>query len=123
MTIEERARKFIDLLSGGECPASARGVAFVLGLTGNTEAQRRRIREAVELCRRRGLRVCANADGYWLARSNAEWADYKEARKSGARFEFVRIRKMAEAATAATGRQGLLFEKPRPWAFNQVAGA
>ena len=87
-------------------------LAIRCGIGGNRESRRRIVRFAIEHLRREpiGARICANISGYWLACDGTEWEAYLESRKTGARFEFVRERKMREAARDATNRQGRLFE-------------
>lgn len=106
--------KVVEALGGvRDLPCSASSLGTVLDIPGAHETRRRRVRELMETARETGHRVCANGEGYWLARSDAEWAAYTQARKSGARFEFVRLRRMATAATEAANRQGRLFEESK----------
>lgn len=93
-------------------PLTAIEIAEALGLAprGNRESKRREVRFVVEDLREVGYRVCASDDGYWLARGATEWAAYLEARKTNARFDFVAVRKMTEAARDRAAEQGVLFE-------------
>jgi len=94
-----------------DLPLPARTLAEVCRLTCDHESNRRRVREAVDYGRTQlGYRICANAAGYWLARNHTEWAAYQEARKRGAKFEFVRLAKQQAAATHKLNGQGVLFE-------------
>ena len=105
-----RAEYIVECLKVCCEPLSAAELAGGLGLVRmGHETRRRRVREAIEEAREDGVRICANGDGYWLARSAAEWRDYLESRKSGARFEFVRAGRMAAAATEAGSGQMLLI--------------
>ena len=74
----------------------------------NCEVRKRIIRFAIAHLRGpdEGLRICGNNDGYWLAQDSAEWEGYLEARKAGARFEFVRVRRMRDVTRDACNRQG-----------------
>ena len=69
---------------------------------GDTEAKRRTVRTIVKLLRDDGYAICADIHptegGYWLARNDQEWADYKEARRRKARFGFVAVARMATAS-------------------------
>lgn len=78
--------------------------------TDNRETLRRRVREAVEFARETlGVRICANDQGYWIARNAAEWAAYLNARKAGLRFAFAAIGTAQRAAVEALAEQGSLF--------------
>ena len=81
-----------------------------INATMSHESIRRRVREAVVHARETlGLRICANGDGYWLARSSREWQRYQEHAHSKARFAFVRARKRQERVTDRMNEQGMLF--------------
>jgi len=102
------------------------------------ETNRRRIREIIAELREQGYRICAgmrrpesrNAEtpkrrnartgdegtdaieiGYWIARDATEWAAYLESLRTKARFEFVKLRTMREAATDKGAGQTTLFGK------------
>ena len=97
-------------------PLTASEIVEALGIAAgwNWEARRREVRELVITLRQAGHRVCAYHAGYWLARDAAEWAEYLEHRKRGARFEFVTVRQMTEAATDRGNEQRQLFETAPP---------
>lgn len=88
-------------------------LATHLGIGGNHENKRRGVRRIVERLRNDGHRICADCHptkgGYWLAADVAEWQAYEAARESGARFEFVAVKRMREAATDRSCGQGKLF--------------
>lgn len=88
-------------------------LATHLGIGGHHENKRRGVRRIVERLRKDGHRICADCHpikgGYWLAADIAEWQAYEAARESGARFEFVRVRLMREAATDRSCGQKNLF--------------
>lgn len=95
----------------GTKPVSAIHLATFIGVEGNRENRRRRVREAVGYAREKlGHRICANDRGYWPARSHGEWEAYQRALASGARFTFVRMSRTARAVTDRISNQGLLFE-------------
>lgn len=95
-------------------PIAARALAERCQIGGNPENQRRRIREAVQAARNAGTRVCADADGYWIARNAGEWHDYLAALRSGARFSFVRVKIAETAVVERFAGQGRLFDA-EPW--------
>lgn len=83
-------------------------------VTMNPETKRRRVRELVkELHEVDGVRICADdhstQGGYWIARSDAEWRDYLEARRAKLRFGFVAARKAQAAAGDRTSGQATMF--------------
>jgi len=91
-------------------PVSARVLARACNLKGTAERKRRIVREVVRYARDHGgMRICANLSGYWLARSSLEWGRYLEARKANARFEYVAVRRMKNAATDSMAGQKSLF--------------
>lgn len=96
-------------------PVRAIEFADECGVSGAThETKRRRVRELIERLHALGHRVCASSGspqncGYWLAKTVGEWAAYLAARKSGARFEFVKTRQMQSAATDRISDQATLF--------------
>ena len=97
-----------------ERPIAAIELAKHLGIDGNHETRRRAVRMLIGLLHRDGYAICADCHptggGYWLARDDAEWHRYKEARKLGHRCDFVKIRRMAEAARdRCTGQQEMAF--------------
>lgn len=113
----QRSRPLLARLRAGdhrEIPAADLAVACLIG--GTHENQRRRVREVVEWCRREGYRVCANGQGYWLARDAEEWARYREHVKSGAKGSFARVRDNQAAVVDRCSGQGKLFET-RPIAY------
>ena len=94
-----------------EIPLRAVKLADGLGIKGNRENKRRRVREAVTYAREQlGYCICGNADGYWMARGPSEWAAYNAAVKAKARFAFVRMSRASRAIAERLGGQGLLFE-------------
>ena len=111
MDCDRHIPELIELLLNCDWPISAARIAERLDLRGSgRESVRRRARELVTEARERGHRVCALPEGYWLARSDAEWAAYAADRADGARGDFARLRRMREAASEAGGKQGLLFD-------------
>lgn len=75
--------------AGTPGPLSAAEIARRVGYGGinlSHETARRRIREMIVVLREEeGMRICASDGkpdecGYWLARDDAEWHDYLEAR-------------------------------------------
>jgi hypothetical protein len=103
-----------DLVKASMCddgPLAAIDLATANEIGGPRESKRRIVRAAIERLRNEpiGARVIATNGGYYLARDEREWQDYLAARAAGARFEFVRERKMAAAAYEAAGHQGKLF--------------
>jgi len=96
-------------------PVSAVHLASFMDVKGGHESLRRRVREAVAHARKElGARICANGDGYWLARTHREWREYIDAVATKAKFQFVRMRQANEAVTDRIGEQGKLFET-NPW--------
>lgn len=109
MTALERNRSF-----GTPHPLLAADLAAECGWGGGHENRRRRVREMVAELHEQGTRICASSGrpedcGYWLARSDAEWAAYQGAKRMHARFEFAKVRRMAEAAGEIATGQGKLF--------------
>ncbi len=92
-----------------ERPVSARQLAAELCIVGNAEVVKRRIREAVEYAREHGHMVCANGEGYWLARDAAEYTAYEETRTARTKFEFVRRKKRRKAVSERNTGQQVLF--------------
>ena len=88
---------------------AARDLGAAIGAKGSVESIRRRAREAVEFARELGLPVVGNHLGYWMARSEKEWRDYREARVKGNRFDFVRMKKATTAISEKLTGQGKLF--------------
>ena len=91
-------------------PISAIALADYAEIGGNREARRRGIRLLVRALRERGYPICANNDGYWLARHGGEWSDYTATRRAGAVFAFVDIRTADQAVSDRASGQGALFE-------------
>lgn len=107
-----RARAIGELLSRPAAidPIPAADLAFLCGITGGHETIRRRIREAVDYGRTtRGMRLCANGDGYWLARDGDEWESFLESRRRSTVFRFVHDRRIREAVGERISGQGMLF--------------
>lgn len=109
---EQQIGMLVELLSRAGEPVPARQLAGPLRVPGRAvESKRRRVREVVEAAHDAGHKICANErQGYWQARDDSEWAAYKAAREAKARFGFVRVRKMREAAGERTSRQGMLID-------------
>ncbi|HEB79763.1 MAG TPA: hypothetical protein ENI79_04740 [Rhodospirillales bacterium] len=99
----------IDMLRYKATRCSAIDLAARLLIHGAHETKRRRVRELVRGARRRGMRVCADGEGYWLARDPEEWQAYIACKKSGAKFEFKQIGDWTRAATDVGNEQGKLF--------------
>ena len=100
-----RKKQLLRYLQGGtNRPVGAEELAAVLQIGGKTRDLRTRPVRALirELRNQDGHCICADCHptegGYWMARSDDEWHRYKEARRSGARYEFVMVRRMAEAS-------------------------
>jgi hypothetical protein len=96
---------------GTMSPISAAVIAASFG--GNPlahEVARRRVREIVASLREDGQRICANGDGYWIARDDGEWKRYCESRAAQAKFEFVVLRTMKQAANDKRTGQEKLFD-------------
>jgi hypothetical protein len=97
-----------------EGPVVADTIAVRVGLTCEDDAdpresRRRIVRDVISYLRDQGTRVCANhVDGYWLARSQAEWDGYKTAVKLRAVFKFVERARWVAAATDRISGQGRL---------------
>lgn len=97
-------------------PVSASELANVLNFNGETgDSRKRPVRTVMKFLRDRdGHKICAGCHptngGYWLARTGAEWRRYLEDRAKGARFEFVEIRKMRDAAGERDSGQKELFD-------------
>ncbi len=105
--------QLLAVLQGADRPIPAIELAERLAIEGNHESKRRSIRKLVEKLHAGGYAVCADCHGteggYWLARSDKEWHEYKETRQGGARFEFVRARQMAVAARERSDGQQVMF--------------
>ena len=84
-----------------------------LKLLGNHETRRRAVRKLIKQMHEEGIMICADSHptegGYWYARDDGEWSRYLDARASQARFKFVAIRTMREAAADRNSGQGRLF--------------
>lgn len=85
---------------------------------GDRETKRRKVRKIVSALRGDGFCVCAGfgakgEGGYWLAEDDREWREYLEARRMGARFEFVTVLRMSEAARDKSAGQRMLFEEAK----------
>ena len=96
------------LLANRDRIVPAAELAGAIGIRGNHENGRRRVREVVEYGRREGYEICANRQGYWLAEPG-EWSRYLEHLRSKAKGGFVRVRRQATAATERRASQGKLF--------------
>lgn len=93
-------------------PVTARELAKPIGARGNREARRRRVREAAAYAREvLGEMVCANGDGYWLARDVAEYTMYEEHRRANTRFAFVAAKKRRRAVSEKNTGQKLFGAK------------
>lgn len=94
-------------------PVPAAELAEHLLYVGSHETRRRQVRRLVEEARNsaHALRICANGEGYWLARTAAEWDEYLESRRANARFEFVRVKRAREAVVNTYDGTGTLFER------------
>ena len=114
-----RANQLVDAMENCRLnePLSAIYLAAAIGVAGNRENQRRRVREAMTYAREKlGQRICANGRGYWIARDATEWQQYQDAAGRGARFAFVSLRRRQAAVTERFSGQGLLFEvRPIGW--------
>ena len=103
-------------------PLLAVELAEHAGIHGNHENQRRRVREVIAELHSTGSRICTSTGrpedcGCWFARDDAEWADFKAAKRAAARFAFARIRNMAVAANERQSGQTKLFDENRTaWA-------
>ena len=115
--LRERARRIGEWLENepdnppetGPMPAA--GLAFLCKIGGGHETVRRRIREAVDYGRTMlGMRLCANGEGYWLARNGSEWESFLESRRRSTVFRFVHDRRIREAVGERIGGQGKLFD-------------
>lgn len=103
-----------NLAAGTPVLRKAIELADAAGIQGGHENKRRRVREIVAELHELGERICASSGapedcGYWLARDDAEWSGYQEARKAHARFEFVVVRDMKQAAGEKSVGQRQLF--------------
>ena len=109
---------------GTPCPVLAIELANATGWGGGHENRRRRVREMVAELHEQGVRICASSGrpedcGYWLARDDAEWAAYLGSKRMHARFEFAKVRCMAQAAGEKRSGQAQLFadlRKDMAWA-------
>ena len=94
-------------------PMTAIMLAARAGIVANRESRRRIVRDVVARLREQGHRICAEIPGgrtgYWLAREDAEWREYLEATRTGAKFRFVVARRAARAAEERIVGQGVLF--------------
>lgn len=100
--------------SGATGPVNAITLGRRLNLKGGREALRRAVRRFVEHARSEmGQRICADTNGYWLARDADEWREYKAACKGRLRFKFYQIKKKTEAIAERMSGQGRLFDRPR----------
>lgn len=94
-------------------PIAAITLAEMLDIRGNRENKRRRVREAVEHARTDetiAARICADRDGYWLARNGSEWAEFLAATRAKTVFRFVQISRAARAVWERVGGQWKLFD-------------
>ena len=106
------ARALERFLKRQDVPVAARDVGETLGLAGDVQSVRRFVREIVKHARQTcGVRVCADFEGYWLARGPDEWAGYLAAKAADARFKFVGIKRAKEAVVARMNDQPTLFEQ------------
>ena len=106
----------LGVLRRRETPVSASDLALVVDVVGTADSRKRPVRTVIKNLRDvEGWQICADCHptkgGYWLARNGDEWRSYLERRAKGARFEFVNIRKMRNAASERNSGQGKLFEK------------
>ncbi len=94
-------------------PVTARELAEPIGAHGkDAEVLRRRVREAAAYAREvLGEMVCANGDGYWLAREAAEYTMYEEHRRANTRFAFVAAKKRRRAVSEKNTGQKLFGAK------------
>ena len=87
-------------------------LALHLQIGGDRESKRRIVRKLIEHMHERGTRICADfsskSGGYWIARNDREWRDYRVSREIHARFEFVALRKMKTAAMERQSGQAVL---------------
>ena len=106
---------------GPAAPLAAIDIANHVGIRvgSDHESKRRGVRRIIDRLRDNGFRICADNEGYWLARDDAEWHAYQESRRRGARFEFVKIARMQRAANEVRSGQSLLpGENAMAWARN-----
>lgn len=70
------------------------------------EARKRVIRDVVRYLRHQGLRICANRhEGYWEARDQRDWDNYKASKRGEGVCRFVEVRDYVEAVTDRTSGQ------------------
>ncbi len=99
----------------GTGPHSAVMLAIQVGIFGQRESIRRRVRTVIKHARESlGERICAGQGngkaGYWLARDADEWAAYQASRKAKAVFQFADLAKQKRAITDRMNGQGRLFD-------------
>jgi len=105
-----------------ERPATARELALAIGVRGGHETLRRRVREVAEFARQHlGATICSGAGspqdcGYWLARDTEEWHRHEEAKRMGAKFQFVKLAQRERVAFEVRAGQGRLFADREAWA-------
>lgn len=105
----EDAARLMRLMQAARTPQTAAALAGRLALSGSRETQRRHIRALVERLRDDGAWIVAvDAAGYRLTTDAAEWKQYNESRKIGAKQILGRSHKRQQMVTDAAG-QGLLF--------------
>ncbi len=103
------------VLERRKTPVSARVLAGAFGARcANGDSRKRPVRSVIKNLRDvEGRQICADCHprkgGYWLARTGDEWRRYLERRASGARFEFVSLRKMRDASSERNSGQKKLF--------------
>lgn len=115
--ISEQATAMLRLLEHwfDNRPLCAIDIADKLNLSPNRkrEIRRRDVRFLATELRNAGHRVCANGDGYWLARSQSEYEEYLAAMNSRAVMRFVESRKRRDMTRDENWGQGVLFEFSR----------
>jgi len=98
----------LSILENADRPIVAADLAYLLGLQGSREGQRRRVRALIKELRDEGCWIIATlSDGYWLTDDFALWRDYLENRKIDAKRIFAEISRRREQVSAR--KQGQLF--------------
>lgn len=98
------------ILQDATGPIPAIALAGRLGFVGDRETKRRKVRRVILRIRLWGHRVCASlANGYWLARNDTEWREYREAVTRKLCFRFKDLNDQKRAAAERVTRQGRLF--------------
>lgn len=108
-TSSQQKKAVLVLLQNSDKPLIAVDIADKVGIKGEHESKRRKVRALVKELRDEGIMIVANIDnGYWLTDEAAIWRDYNEGNKIDALKILTETNKRKKMLADKNG-QGLLF--------------